>query len=66
MLCQSGQRSDLFDHFLNLTALFGFNFFFFCALDVKLVLLIIIDDLYWFMKDQTGVQPIRLDGHLCK
>ena len=33
---------------------------FFFALDVKHVLLI-IDDLYWFMKVQIGVQPSRIE-----
>ena len=34
---------------------------FFFALDVKHVLLLIIDDLYWFMKVQIGVQPSRIE-----
>ena len=38
----------------------------FLALDVKLVLLIIIDDLYWFIKVRTGVQPSRLEMAICK
>ena len=33
---------------------------------MKLVLLLIIDDLYWFIKVQTVVQPSRLEMAICK